>query len=83
MDNEKGVDEYTLKVGRVLHDLQEDSGVSFRELASRTGLSLSTIQRILNPGRNMKLTANHVRLVALALDTTPGAIFDQADALGE
>lgn len=79
MDNAKGepIDDYTRRIARILHDAQERSELSFRDLEEATGLSLSTVDRVLNGKRN--ITANYLKLICDALGLSPAAVLDEAD----
>lgn len=78
MDNQAGeLDSYNMAVSKVLRRLYEQSGISYTELANRTGIAKSTIVRAVNGER--QITAKYVHALAQEFGTSAGAIFNEAD----
>ncbi|MCM1334925.1 MAG: XRE family transcriptional regulator [Bacteroides sp.] len=64
-----------MEPNRRLKQLRIEKGLSLRELAERTGLSGSTIQRY-ESGKTEKLPLEKARLLAKGLDTTVGYLLE-------
>lgn len=79
MDNNVVVDEYTKKVASIIRRHQEASGISYRSLVDLTGLSLSTVERLLNGKR--QITIAYLYALAPHLGFEPHEVLAEADSI--
>lgn len=70
------VDPMTTQVARVLDQARRDAGVSYRELAERTGYAKSALQNWL-AGKRSPLLRDFIR-IAKAVGADPGELLDRA-----
>lgn len=79
MSNMQG-DKYSQAVAAILRRNYEESGLSFRAIADRTGLGIATVERVINGKR--EATAYYLHQLCEVFGTTPGSVLNEADNAG-
>ena len=79
MDN-AGLDEYSQAVAAIFRQHYEASGLSYSTLADQTGLSRSTVVRVINGKR--EATAYYLHKLCEVFNISPGEVLDEADNAG-
>lgn len=77
MDN---ADTYSHAVAAVLRKHWEASGLTYTELAERTGLGRATVERVINGKR--EATAYYLHQLCAEFGISPGSVLDEADKAG-
>jgi transcriptional regulator with XRE-family HTH domain len=72
----QNIDAYTLRVASILRREYERCGISYRVLAERTGLSMPTVERVINGKR--PISTFYLQLLCAEFGTTPAAVLNEA-----
>ena len=74
------LDDYSLRVAAILRKQYEISGLTYAQITKATGLSGSTVNRVINGKRHA--TAFYLHKLCEVLSLSPGEVLDAADNVG-